>query len=110
MNTRLIQSEIRQKLIEALRADLIGPRGGTDEVLEENPELGYLTGALYTTDAIATIEFDGQEDIALESGDGDSLGNEDNEDQYAAKFKQQSSLGLSFYLPHDSNVFDLGLE
>lgn len=110
MDTRLIQSEIRQKLIEALRKDLIGPRNGTDEVLEENPELSYLTGALHTTDVKDMIEFDAQEDIELDSGDSDSLGDEDNEDKYAAKFKQQSSLGLSFYLPGNSNSFNAQLE
>ena len=113
MDARFIQSEIRQKLIEALRIDLIGPRMGADEVLEENPELSYLTGALHTTDSKNIkdiIEFDVQEDIELDSGDSDSLGDEDNEDKYSSKFKQQSSLGLSFYLPDNVNVFDVRLE
>jgi hypothetical protein len=110
MDTRFIQSEIRQKLIEALRIDLIGPIKGTDEVLEENPELCYLTGALHTTDAEDTPEFDEQEAIELDMGDSDSLGDEDNEDKYSSKFKQQSSLGLSFYLPETINEFDVLLE
>ena len=110
MNEKFIQSEIRQKLIEALRIDLIGPRDGANEVLTENPELSYLTGALHVADAKSEIEFDDQEDIELESGDSDSLGDEDNEDVYSAKFKQQSSLGLSFYLPHEIKSFKVRLE
>ena len=110
MDTRFIQSKIRQELIEALRTDLIGPRKGIDEVLEENPELCYLTGALHTTDDKDELEFDEQEDIELESGDSDSLGDEDNEDKYSAKFKQQSSLGLSFYLPDKVTAFNILLE
>ena len=110
MNERLMQSEIRQKLIQALRIDLIGPRGEADEVLTENPELSYLTGALHAADAKSAVEFDDQEDIQLDSGDSDSLGDEDNEDVYAAKFKQQSSLGLSFYLPQDAKSFTVQLE
>lgn len=110
MTERFVQREIRQKLIDALRTDLIGPRKGPDEVLEENPELSYLTGVLHTTDAEDIIEFDDQEDIELDSGDSDSLGEEDNEDKYAAKFKQQSSIGLSFYLAQDVQSFDAIIE
>jgi len=51
-----------------------------------------------------------QEDIELDSGDSDSLGDEDNEDKYSSKFKQQSSLGISFYLPDSVNSFDVHLE
>jgi len=110
MNDKFIQSEIRQKIIEALRTDLIGPRLGTDESLEENPELSYLSGALHTTNPKEIFEFDNQEDIELESGSSDSLGDEDNEDRYADKFKQQSSLGLSFYLPENVLSFKVHLE
>ncbi|GHV63950.1 helicase [Spirochaetia bacterium] len=110
MSDQFVQSEIRQKLIEALRTDLIGPRKGVDEVLEENPELSYLTGTLHTADGTDEIEFDDQEDIELESGDSDSLGEEDNEDKYSAKFKQQSSLGISFYLPESIHSFNVHLE
>jgi hypothetical protein len=110
MTDRFVQNEIRQKLIEALRTDLIGPRKGADEVLEESPELSYLTGALHTIDVKDAIEFDEQEDIELESGDSDSLGDEDNEDKYSAKFKQQSSFGLSFYLEQSVQSFDALLE
>jgi len=101
--SKSIQNEIRQEIIEALRIDLIGPREGHDEILDENPELSYLTGTLHPIDKESEIEFDDQEDIALDSGDSDALGDEDNEDRYAVKYKQQSSLGLSFYLKEDSN-------
>ena len=110
MNDRLIQSEIRQKLVDALRSDLIGPRNGVDEVLDENPELSYLTGALHVADAKSDIEFDDQEDIELESGESSTLGDEDNEDVYLVKFKQQSSLGISFYLPREVSSFRVYLE
>ena len=110
MDDRFVQSEIRQKLVNALRTDLIGPRNGVDEVLDENPELSYLTGALHVADAKPDVEFDDQEDIELESGDSDSLGDEDNDDVYSAKFKQQSSLGLSFYLAQNVSSFKVHLE
>ena len=110
MNDRFVQSEIRQKLIDALRIDLIGPRNGSNEVLDENPELSYLTGVLHVANVKPDIVFDGQEDIQLESGDSDSLGDEDNEDVYSTKFKQQSSIGLSFYLAQSILSFKVHLE
>jgi hypothetical protein len=87
MEKRFLQSEIRQKIIEALLTDLIVPRKGAEDVLEENPELSYLTGALHTINRQSAIEWDEQEDLDLDSGDSDALGEEDNEDKYATKFK-----------------------
>ena len=110
MDERFAQSELRQMLIEALRIDLIGPRNGAHEILEENPELSYLTGVLYTTKSRNNIEFDDQEDIDLDSGEADSLGEENNEDKYVAKYKQQSSCGISFYLPQNINSFNILIE
>jgi len=110
MSNVFVQKEIRQKIISALRNDLIGPRNGEDEVLDENPELSYLTGSLHIANTKSKVEFDDQEDIALESGDSDTLGDEDNDDVYSAKFKQQSSLGLSFYLAQNVPSFKVRLE
>lgn len=107
---RFLQSEIRQKIVEALRTDLIGPRKGTDEVLDENPELSYLTGVLHPIDKKSSVEFDEQADIALDAADSDAMGEEDNEDKYAATFRQQSSFGLSFYLPENISSFTATLD
>lgn len=105
-----IQNEIRQEIIEALRKDLIGPREGYDEVLDENPELSYLTGTLHPIDKKSEIVYDDQEDIALDSGETDALGDEDNEDRYAIKYKQQSSFGLSFYLKEEVNQLAISIK
>ena len=41
-----LKSEVRQKIIEALRRDLVGPLE-ENEVLDESPMFEYLTGMLY---------------------------------------------------------------
>lgn len=41
MDDRFKYAEVRQKIIEAIRTDLIGPRED-EEVLEENPRYAYL--------------------------------------------------------------------
>ncbi len=109
MMSRIIQNELRQEIVEALRKDLVGPRQGTDELLDENPELSYLSGTLHPIDKESEIEFDDQEDLVLDSGEADSLGEEDNEDRYAVKYKQQSSIGISFYLKDETNSFNLNV-
>ena len=45
MADRFKYSEVRQKIIDAIRTDLIGPRE-SEEVLEENPRYAYLVGML----------------------------------------------------------------
>ena len=45
MADRFKYSEVRQKIIDAIRTDLIGPRD-KEEVLEENPRYAYLVGML----------------------------------------------------------------
>lgn len=40
-----LEAEVRQKIIEALRRDLVGPLK-KDEVLDESPMFEYLTGML----------------------------------------------------------------
>ena len=45
MTDRFKYSEVRQKIIDALRTDLIGPKE-REEVLEENPRYAYLVGML----------------------------------------------------------------
>ncbi len=40
----------RDELVERLRRDLLGPVGGQDEVLDEEPATAYITGVLYPRD------------------------------------------------------------
>ena len=45
MADRFKYSEVRQKIIDSIRTDLIGPQD-ENEVLEENPRYAYLVGML----------------------------------------------------------------
>lgn len=102
------EAEVRQKIIDALKVDLVGPQK-PNEVLDENPMFEYLTGMLYpkamcNCDA---LEQEVDEDIA-HSEDGDYTprpDEDDNEPMVAAKFTQQSSIGLSFYLKKSTESF-----
>ena len=45
MDDRFKYAEVRQKIIDAIRTDLIGPLS-PEEVLDENPRFAYLVGML----------------------------------------------------------------
>ena len=63
MGDRFQYAEVRQKLINALRTDLMGPQS-PDEVLDENPMFAYIVGMLYpqTTASADGIDVGEQED------------------------------------------------
>ena len=71
MADRFKYSEVRQKIIDAIRMDLIGPRE-TDEVIEENPRHAYLVGMLdipHGNEASGADEQEIDTDIAFEDED-----------------------------------------
>ena len=113
MGDRFQYAEVRQKLINALRTDLMGPQS-PDEVLDENPMFAYIVGMLYpqTTASADGIDVGEQEvdtDIAYEDGENYTSGeDDDNEPIAATKFKQQSSIGISFYVKTSTFSYQSG--
>lgn len=97
-----LESEVRQKIIEALRVDLVGP-SAKDEVLDENPMYEYLTGMLYPNTMCEDII---EQEISEDNFDSNyepKPDEDDNEPMISAKFTQQSSIGISFYLKKTTN-------
>jgi hypothetical protein len=98
--------QVRDKLVEALEADLVGPflppdrPGGGEEVLPIPPSRWYLTGFLAPQDdrAPEVDDVDSQGELAA----GSESGAEDaGSDEPEAKRKQRfpASMGLSVFLP-----------
>lgn len=114
MGDRFQYAEVRQKLINALKTDLMGPQS-PDEVLDENPMFAYIVGMLYpqTTASADGIDVGEQEvdtDIAYEDGENYTSGeDDDNEPVAATKFKQQSSIGISFYVKTSTSAISLDI-
>ena len=97
-----LESEVRQKIIEALRKDLVGPLA-EDEVLDESPMFEYLTGMLYPQVLVDCMEMEQELDEDVDRTEQDSNytpqpDEDDNEPMTATKFSQQSTIGMSFYL------------
>ena len=99
-------AEVRQKIIEAIRTDLIGPLE-TEEVLNENPRYAYLVGMLEPQrDENATDENEQEieADIDYEKNEDFAAGeDDDNEPISTTKFQLPSSIGISFYVESSLN-------
>ena len=101
--------EVREKLVEALKLDLVGPWAG--HVLAEErlpgrvrPSNWYLTGFLIPSGTPPERSADANEDEDLdEIPESAGLPEESNEDRKAAKKAFfPSSMGLSFLVPKES--------
>ena len=103
-------AQVRQKILDAVRQDLIGPRGGENEVLEkESPTQTYITGILFPADSAIT-EDENYNDIEFTDAGPDSEGenygfntdeDEKPEDSVKKGFQRPSSMGISFYIKSD---------
>lgn len=111
MADRFKYSEVRQKIIDAIRTDLIGPRD-KEEVLEENPRYAYLVGMLDIQsddeDYSGAGEQEVDADMAFEDGEDFTAGeDDDNEPISTTHFQLPSSIGISFYIQSDTESNNL---
>src|SRR5579871_5284975 len=109
MAVEVTSAQVRNKLVEALKLDLVGPEGGLGdaaEILPQSPSRWYLTGFLAPLDAPADQRCDAEADDDLDSGGESGSGLDDDvEPEHAAAAKQKylpSSIGISVLLPHEA--------
>lgn len=89
------QRNVRTLLLRRLEADLVGPKGGPDETIDERPSARYLTGILYPQQS----EFSEEEDDSLDSENGGgSTGEEDEQREATSLFRsfKPATCGFSF--------------
>jgi Helicase conserved C-terminal domain len=100
------EAEVRQKLVEALEADLVGPfipdgqLGGGEEILPLPPSRWYLTGFLAPQGGRLPEADDDESSGELPAGpdtQAEDSGSEEAEPKHAPRFP--ASLGLSVFLP-----------
>lgn len=111
MADRSKYSEVRQKIIDAIRTDLIGPLE-EKEVLRENPRYGYLVGMLDVQSEDEDYSSAGEQevdaDMGYEDGEDYTAGEEDdNEPISTTHFQLPSSIGISFYIQNDTASINL---
>lgn len=112
MPDRFKYAEVRQKIIDAVRVDLMGPQT-ENEILDENPRHAYIVGMLssQTVEAREIADANEQEvdtDIAYEDEEDYTSGEDDeNEPITTTHFKLPSSMGISFYVETSTDTMNL---
>ena len=97
--------EVRSRLVDALRLDLVGPSEGAgdqNEALPQAPSSWYLAGFLVPTEAVQTQGVDeSSTDEVDEAGDGKGLDDDVTPEPAAARQRYlPSSIGLSVLVPN----------
>ncbi len=100
MPEEMTSVEVRSRLVEALRLDLVGPSenlGDPNESLPQAPSRWYLTGFLVPAEAIQSQGVDeSSTDEVDQAGDGDGLDDDVTPEPAAARQRYlPSSIGLS---------------
>lgn len=107
--------EVRERLVEALKLDLVGPWAGhglAEERLNirDRPSTWYLTGFLIPegTPPDKSSDADEDDDLVGEIPESAGLAEESNEERKAAKKGFfPSSMGLSFLLPEETRSLNI---
>lgn len=92
---------VRQKIIEAVKTDLIGPLS-PNEVLDENPRYAYLVGMLEPQRDEKAPDENEQAIIEYDQNENFTMG-EDDAPISNTKFQLPSSIGISFYVESNLN-------
>ena len=114
MTDRLKYAEVRQKIIDMLKVDLMGPID-ENEVLDENPRHAYIVGMLAPQtgkDSPASVmnEQEVDADISYEDSEDYTSGEDDeNEPIMSTRFKLPSSIGISFYIESSTPSINLAI-
>ena len=95
-------SKVRDKLLDALRIDLMGP-SEEEEKLDESPLSSYITGMLYPRKISVSPDVEYENNDFMSAMDEEYIDDEDDEieEMVGAKFKLQSSMGIRFYVNSD---------
>lgn len=91
---------VREKMLKDLKRDLIGPDRIKDDVITEPPSQAYLTGILFPLESEVEKPEDDVLDERLEpvSDEPDESSEEVVVETKNKTFKQQSSMGVRFYI------------
>lgn len=98
MPDRFKYSEVRQKIINALRTDLMGPQS-ENEILDENPKSSYIIGMLASQTEEKEASTAGEQEVDSDIAYGDSEDytageDDDNEPIMTTSFKLPTSIGI----------------
>lgn len=96
--------DVRQQLLNRLAEDLVGPKSGSEEIIDERPSARYLTGILYPQQT--EFQEDEDEKIEAENGSGSNSEVDDTEQEATSLFRsfKPAACGFSFSVEGDENA------
>src|ERR1039458_9053862 len=105
-------AQVRSKLVDALRLDLVGPSdtlGDAQEVLPQSPSRWYLTGFLVPLDAAPEDKSDETANDDLdEAGEIGGVDDDDQPERPAARARYfPSSIGASILVPASAKTLNV---
>lgn len=114
MPDRFKYSEVRQKIINALRTDLMGPQS-ENEILDENPKSSYIIGMLASQTEEKEASTAGEQEVDSDIAYGDSEDytageDDDNEPIMTTSFKLPTSIGISFYIASSTKTINIDVK
>ena len=114
MPDRFKYAKVRQKIINALRTDLMGPQSA-DEILDENPKSAYIIGMLASQAVDKNSSTAGEQEVDSDIAYGDSDDytageDDDNEPIMTTSFKLPTSIGISFYIASSTKSINIDVK
>lgn len=100
---------VREKMLDDLKRDLIGPDHLKDDVISEAPSQAYLTGILYPLESEVDLpeEEGAEEGLKTVTDDPDDSTGDAVIETKTKTFKQQSSMGVRFYIKESIDSFQV---
>lgn len=110
MADRFQEAKLRDSIVDFVKKDLVGP-ADENEILNESPMFAYLTGMIYPKGAAYGEASEQELGFEVDMEENADYSQDDDEDDGQAmtttKFKQQTSIGATFYLKKIAKSFNI---
>ncbi len=110
MADRFQEAKLRDNIVGFVKKDLVGP-ADENEILNESPMFAYLTGMIYPKGAAYGEASEQELGFEVDMEENADYSQDDDEDDGQAmtttKFKQQTSIGATFYLKKIAKSFNI---
>ena len=110
MADRFQEAKLRDDIVNFVKKDLVGP-ADDNEILNESPMFAYLTGMIYPKGGAYGDASEQEIGFDVDVEENADYSQDDDEDDGQAmtttKFKQQTSIGATFYLKKSAKSFSI---
>lgn len=106
MSNAFLESEVRQKIIEAIKKDLMGPYE-ENEILFGRPNVEYITGILSPDNNDLNYDDIDEVDFVIDDNHDSNKPEENEIEKDEKKLINTTSIGLSFYVEKNTKIINV---